>query len=422
MTNVQEIQVERSKLRERVNSLLGIETDKRSESESNELADLTGKLQALEPELRAALTAETTDERLKLVDGEGSELRSLASRVNPGEYLRETLTATPLPAGSAEVELRSAVMGENARANVIPWIALDPGRGGSEVEARADAISTVAATVKTAGSQSTILGRIFAQTAAAFVGCEFPSVPAGTAAHPVLSSGPSGSRAVKGATVDAEATTFVSAALSPGRGTARVIYNIEDAARLSGMGDSVREDLRGVAGELVDAQVIAGNGTAPNINGFYSALTATPATNPNAVSDWDDLVKLVSSNVDGRYALTAGDVRLLMGADSYAFASVTKAATGPNETALDFVSQRAGGHQVSAHVPEAASDVSRVLAYRAANPGAAVCPIWEGVSMALIEDPFSGAAAGRVALTLHVLFSFAIRRADSYSLQKIKIA
>ena len=188
------------------------------------------------------------------------------------------------------------------------------------------------------------------------------------------------------------------------------------------MGDAVREDLRGVAGELVDAQVIAGDGTAPNVNGFYSALTATPATTPSAVSDWDDLVKLVSSNVDGRHALTAGDVRLLMGADSYEFASVTRASTGPNETGLDFVSQRAGGHQVSANVPAAASNISRVLAYRSANPGAAVVPIWEGVSMALIEDPYSGAAAGRVALTMHVLFAFAIRRSASYSLQKLKLA
>ena len=188
------------------------------------------------------------------------------------------------------------------------------------------------------------------------------------------------------------------------------------------MGDAVRDDLRGVAGELVDRQVLAGDGVAPNLNGFYSALTATPATDPTAVADWDDLVKLLTSNVDGRHALTAGDIRLLMGADAYEFASVTRAAVGPNETALDFVSQRSGGHQVSAHVPAAASDISNVLAYRAANPGAAVCPVWEGVSMALIEDPYSGAAAGRVALTMHVLFAFAIRRAASYSLQKIKIA
>ena len=166
----------------------------------------------------------------------------------------------------------------------------------------------------------------------------------------------------------------------------------------------MREDLRGVAGELVDREVIAGDGTSPNINGFYSALTATPATDPSTVSDWDDLVKLVTANVDGRHSLTAGDIRLLMGADSYAFASVTRAAVGPNETALDFVSQRSGGHQVSAHVPTAVSDISNVLAYRSANPGGAVVPVWEGISMALIEDPYSGAAAGRVALTLHVLF------------------
>ena len=127
MTKTQEIQVQQSKFRERVNVLLGVLTAERSEAENNELADLTEKLQALEPELRAAMAAESTDEKLKIGDGEGSELRSLATRANVGEYLRETLTATPLPAGSAEVELRAAVMGDSARANVLPWIALGSG-------------------------------------------------------------------------------------------------------------------------------------------------------------------------------------------------------------------------------------------------------------------------------------------------------
>ena len=416
MTNVQELLVRQSQHRERVNVLLGILTEKRSEAESLDLADLTDKLQAIEPELRAAIAAESTDERLKGSDGEGSELRSLIRRASVGEYVREALTKTPLAEGSAEVELRAATMGEGARPNTIPWAALDPGLA----EDRADAATAVPATVATAGSQSTILGRVFANTGAAFLGVEFPTVPSGQAAFPVLSAGPSGSRAAKGATVDAEAATFVSKALTPSRATARVVFNVEDSARLAGMGDALRDDLRGAIGELVDAQLIAGNGTSPNVNGFFSALTATPATDPSTVSDWGDLVSLATSPVDGRHALTAMDVRLLLGADSYKFASVTRAATGPHETGLQAIVAAAGGVQVSANVPAAASSIARVLAYRAANPGAAVAPMWEGIS--LVEDPYTGAGAGRVALTLHVLFSFAIRRADSYALQKIKIA
>ena len=421
MTKAQEIQVKQSQHRERVNVLLGILTEKRSEAENNELVDLTDKLTALEPELRAAMALESTDERLKGSDGEGSELRSLIRRASLGEYVREALTKTPLAEGSAEVELRAATMGEGARPNTIPWAALDPGRGAEDrAEDRADAVTAVTASVATAGSQSTILGRVFANTAAAFLGCEFVSVPSGQAAFPVLSAGPSGSRAAKGATVDAESATFVSKALTPARATARVVFNVEDSARLAGMGDALRDDLRGAIGELVDAQLIAGNGTSPNINGFYSALTATPATDPSTVSDWGDLVSLATSPVDGRHALTAMDVRLLLGADSYKFASVTMAANGPHETGLQAIVAASGGVQVSANVPAADSGISQVLAYRSANPGAAISPTWEGIS--LVEDPYTGAASGRVALTLHVLFAFAIRRADSYALQKIKIA
>ena len=177
----------------------------------------------------------------------------------------------------------------------------------------------------------------------------------------------------------------------------------------------------GAIGELVDAQLLAGNGVAPNVSGLFSGLTAIPATDPSSVSDWDDLVSLATANVDGRHALTAADVRILMGADAYKYASVTRAAAGPYETGLQAIVAASGGLQVSANVPAADDSISQVLAYRSANPGAAVSPMWnEGVS--LVEDPFTGAAAGRVALTLHVLFSFAIRRAASYALQKIKIA
>ena len=246
MTKTQELLVQQSKYRERANTLLGISPIARTEAESNELADLTGKLTAIEPELRAAIAAESTDERLKLVDGEGSELRSLIRRASVGEYVREALTKTPLAEGSAEVELRAATMGEGARPNTIPWAALDPGRGAEDrAEDRADAATAVPATVATAGSQSTILGRVFANTAAAFVGVDFVSVPSGQAAFPVLSAGPSGSRAAKGATVDAEAATFVSKALTPSRATARIVFNVEDSARLAGMGDALRDDLRG---------------------------------------------------------------------------------------------------------------------------------------------------------------------------------
>ena len=141
---------------------------------------------------------------------------------------------------------------KSARPNTIPWAALDPGRG-EAVERRADAATTVAGTVATAGSQSTILGRVFANTAAAFLNVDMPVVPAGTAAFPVLTDGPDGGQVIKGARRDAEAVTFASEALTPGRATARVVFNVEDASRLVGMDDSLRDDLRGALAEVIDA-------------------------------------------------------------------------------------------------------------------------------------------------------------------------
>ena len=163
--------------------------------------------------------------------------------------------------------------------------------------------------------------------------------------------------------------------------------------------------------------MVAGDGTAPNVSGLLTTLTA--ADDPTAVSAWDDIVSLVTGGVDGRYALTARDVRLLVASDSYKFASVTRPAAGPHETAVDYLAERTGGVQVCPHIPAAANKIAQVLTVRSITSGA-VAPVWEGVSV--IEDPFTGAASGKVAFTLHALWAFTVRRSAVFSLQKLKLA
>ena len=91
--------------------------------------------------------------------------------------------------------------------------------------------------------------------------------------------------------------------------------------------------------------MVAGSGTAPNVSGLLTTLSAPD--DPGTASGWDDVVSLVTGQVDGRYALGAGDVRLLLAADSYKFASVTRPAAGPHETAVDYLAERTGGVQVT---------------------------------------------------------------------------
>ena len=71
--------------------------------------------------------------------------------------------------------------------------------------------------------------------------------------------------------------------------------------------------------ESADAGVVAGDGTAPNVNGFINKLT--DPTNPSVESTFADYASARAGLVDGRYAQSEDDVRILVGASSYAHAS-----------------------------------------------------------------------------------------------------
>ena len=47
-----------------------------------------------------------------------------------------------------------------------------------------------------------------------------------------------------------------------------------------------------------------------------------------------------------------------------------------------------------------------------AEPGAAVAPVWQGITM--IRDPYTEAGEGRIQLTAHMLFDFVMRRTDGW--------
>ena len=142
---------------------------------------MTDKLQAIEPELRAAIAAESTDERLKgSLTVKVPSLRSLASaRFASGEYVREALDENSVGLqGSAEVELRAATMGEGARANVRSHGRRLMIRGSLKIE-RGRGISAVACDGRDgwiANLQSS--GRVFAEYGRGVLGrASFRRVP-----------------------------------------------------------------------------------------------------------------------------------------------------------------------------------------------------------------------------------------------------
>ena len=203
----------------------------------------------LETEFRVLVTAElkaASAPKVDAEDGEAAEHRALLGRVEVRQYLGAAATGTELR--GAEAELNSALKLEARAGTILPWEALAP------VEERADAITQ--APGDTGVRQRSIVGRVFAQTAAAHLGVQMPSVGVGESMFVYLSGGTSPAQRAEGARGDATAATFATKTFKPKRLEARYVFGVEDLATLAGMESALRADLRGALGEAMDSTII----------------------------------------------------------------------------------------------------------------------------------------------------------------------
>ena len=410
MLESQRIQLQISECRERLNILSAVETP--SDAERAELEQREAEYPQLEARYRAALSAEAETAEAEKLDGD-TAFRELVERAEVRDYLGEAVNPNRIAEG-ASAELRAEIMGNAARAGVMPWAALLP------IEQRQDAATEGPTDV--GRNQVGIMGRVFAQTAGAFLGVTTPSVPVGAQSYPVLASGTSAAMRSPGQAQDAVAATFTVTNLEPVRLSARYLFRIEDLSRLGGMEDALRADLRGVMGDARDVQILNGDGTAPNVQGLLAALT-DPTETLSAVSTFGDFLEAAASAVDGLYATALNGVRILLGVETYRVAAATfrDAAGGASEVAIsDYLAARSGGIRVSANLPDPASTIQQAIVVKGGAPQAAVAPTWEGIE--LLRDPYSGASQGEVSVTAHALWNFKVVQTAAYQQVQFKVA
>lgn len=371
--------------------------------EESELRALQTESIELEQRYRQELLNEEPAER--------RELRALHDRVEVRNYL--TTAAAGASLDGAERELNEQLNLRGGAGTLMPHAALLP--PGDRLEVRADVVTNVGDTVG-GREQDEILRRVFASTASAFLGVQMRSVDYGEPNYPVLSEGAAGTQAAEGTAVDAAAATITGTTLPPYRLTARYLFSVEDARRVKGLEETLRADLSGALGEAMDLQTLTGNGAAPNVEGFFDALTAP--SDPGDTATAAHYIAGILGSVDGRYAMQGKDVRLLTGADTYEKMGVL--ISGTSDTVLEKTSALSDGVKVSAHVPAASSNIQAAIAVAGLGHMSAVCPIWEGVE--LIRDPYTGASSGQVAVTAIQLWNFKIIRTAPYKYLKFKIA
>ena len=172
MTNLQRLELRASEIRSRLNELSGIETGELTSEHRSEMDTLSVEYADVERQKRAAILAgdvpETPEPEPK--GGEKREIADLLERAEIASYLRAAASGNPV--SGAERELRQAVLGDdadetlNARMDMLLPLS-------GELETRADVSSDVASAIQ--HSQQNIIGRIFAETAGAYLGVQRPS-------------------------------------------------------------------------------------------------------------------------------------------------------------------------------------------------------------------------------------------------------
>ena len=390
----QKIALEMSTKREALNALLAV--DELSDEQRAEMGTLTTRMQQLEIEARAAIVAEDeiTITRSDVADGEARELRSLIHRANVGAIFEATLEHRATDGVEAELQGHYRLS-----ANAIPLALL---------ETRA----VTPAPGQVAQNQSTILPGVFPQSCAAFMGIDMPTVPVGDSVYPVLGTNADVGKPAENA-VQAETTgSFSADVLSPSRLQASFFYSREDRARFSGMDEALRSNLSDALSDGLDKQILAGT------EGLFSGSKLANHNVTAATTYANYRNSLGYGRVDGTYAGSVGDLKIVMGAETYGHAAgVFRSDNAGDRAALEDLMQVTGGVKVSAHVPAVANHRQNTV-IRLGMRRDMVSPIWEGVT--LIPDEITKAASGQIVVTAIMLHAVKILREAGFYKQQVQ--
>ena len=408
MTKKQRLEIERSEKVQRLNELLGMDDDKLTDEHRAEMDALTKRMPGLETELRASITAEAAEEAEirgefgNNGDGEPAEIRALRGKVRTGGYVTAALEQRA--ADGAEAEYNAAL---KIGANRFPLSLLAP----VEQRATTDADTSV--------MQRRWLDRLFADTAAARIGVTMESVADGVASFPVTTAGASAAQRAKSQAAADAAWTIGTTEIKPTRNSVRLVFNMEDAARIPELESHLNRDLRMALVEGVDRAVFLGDagatGTGADIVGFNTAsITERTLTQANKVKPANVLQAFVAM-VDGIHASMVSELRCVLAVGAHTLWGGTIAnSAAENQTILTFLKENGLSCSVRGEIETdtANGDFGAFVGRGRGLEGAAVMPVWE--SGQLVRDPYVGAAKGEIALTLVHLWNFGIVRASNF--------
>ena len=399
---LRELRERKSKERQRMAELSLV--DSLSDEQRSELDRIETGTPDLERQLRAgqvAVDAEGKGETRATGDPDDRELRQLIDGASVGAIFGAALEHRSTDGQTAELQQHYGLA-----PNQVPLAML-------ETRAVTPAPSDVGT------NQSAIVPGVFPASCAAFLGIDTPTVPVGEAVFPVLSTNavvgvPAEGAIPSGTGIDAEGATtgsFTADVLSPGRIQAAFFYSREDRARFAGMDEALRMNLSDALSDKLDEQIL--NGTEGLLNG-----TVLANHNVNAVTSYANYRDLFGyGRVDGTYAMSIGDIRMVVGAGTYGhMAAQFRSNNAGDRAAVEDLMDVTGGVKVSAHVPAVSNANKQNAVIRLGMRRDMVAPIWEGVT--LIPDEITKASSGQIVVTAVMLHAIKLLRAGGFHKQQ----
>ena len=339
----QKLALELSTKRQKINELMQIEAELTDE-QRGELQTLTDEYPPLETRWRAACVAEdgagdAGDAGAHQQTAEERELSELVERASVGDVFAAAVSHRHTRGATAELQQHLGIEGNQVALDLLQ----DGQRGDVEHRLVTPAPANVGAV------QHPVIGYVFPQGAAAYLGVQQPRVGVGEQVYPVLSTAPTVADADEAASVDETTGAFSADALAPRRLQASFFYSREDAARFRDMDAALRQALNDGLSDGLDKAVIQGP-TAGILGANGVAARVGDAAAEATFMGYRALL-FDALTIDGRYAMEAGDVRLLVGAASYAHAATKYRGNSADDSAIDSLMAKAGGVRVSAMCP-----------------------------------------------------------------------
>ena len=406
MNRLQKLQLRQSEVRVDLGKLLDTPEAERTDAYADDLGKLTKEVRSLETDVGAAIAAgdDKVEEIATKDTPEGKEYRELRSSVDFGRYVSAAMGGHGVTSG-AELELNQHLKIQDG------YFPMELLAGKPETRA------IIPGDAQT--SQGTWLDRVFRGTAAESIGISFRPVAPGIAAYPVTSAG--GAPQQRGRTQAASARTYTVAVteIKPARRAVHGVYSIEDDARLPGLGAAIERDMRMAMVESVDLAVFNGDAGAnedtADIVGLQTAgITEATLSQSNKVKA-DETLKFFLAYVDGQYAASLGDVRIVasVGANVLWHGSIHNSAAD-NETIARFLMASGLSWMARGGIDAntANGDFGAYVGLARGIDGAGIAAVWDQGQ--LIRDPYSGATSGEVQLTLNYLFQLAFPRTDNF--------